>query len=166
MKINTNFLDEIIVTFFYLGKMKYAPGTFGSLGGLFILLMPEYTIWYLSIIFAILLFIISYYPIKRYEKLKGDDHSSIVIDEVIGMLLVFSNPYMILNFYWIAIGFALFRFFDILKPFPINLINQKKGAFFVVADDIVAGLLAMIILHIFQLGYRIFPFFLSFFEIL
>jgi phosphatidylglycerophosphatase A len=159
-------LDELIVTVCYLGKIKFAPGTFGSLAGLLILLLPEYMIWYTSLILAIILTIISYSPIKRFEKLNGDDHSSIVIDEVIGMLIVFSNPFMIISPVWIVIAFILFRIFDILKPYPISKLNEQKGAFFVLADDILAGAFALIILHIFQLGYRILPFFLSFLKII
>ena len=159
-------LDEIIVTVGYLGKIKYAPGTFGSLAGLLVLLLPEYMIWYSSLVLAIILSVISYPAIIRYEKIKGDDHSSIVIDEVIGMLIVFSNPFMIISPVWIFIAFILFRIFDILKPYPISILNEQKGAFFVIADDVIAGAFALIILHIFQLGYRILPFFLSFLKII
>lgn len=156
--------DEIIVTVLYLGKIKYAPGTFGSIAALTILFLPEYMIWYSSLIFALVLSIIGFNPIKRYENVKGFDHSSIVIDEVIGMLIALSNPFMILNPFWIIICFGIFRIFDILKPFPINLLNIRKGAFFVIADDIAAGFFTIVIVHIFQLGYRILPFFISFLE--
>ncbi|OQB39661.1 MAG: Phosphatidylglycerophosphatase A [candidate division CPR1 bacterium ADurb.Bin160] len=159
--INKNKIDEIIVTFFFVGKIKYAPGTFGSLAALPILFFDSFDICYYSIFFVVFLFAISLKPISRYELINGADHSSIVIDEVIGMLIIFSNPFLTLNVYWVAISFLLFRLFDILKPFPINKINDKKGALFVIADDLVAGLFSTIILQILQVGYRILPFFLK-----
>jgi phosphatidylglycerophosphatase A len=158
-------IDEIFVTVFYIGKIKFAPGTFGSMFALLVLFFPDNTLWILSFSTAILLSLLSHKSISRYEKLTGDDNSSIVIDEVIGMLIVFSNPYMIINPFWVIIAFFLFRFFDILKPYPISLINNKKGAIYVVADDVVAGLFSLVILYVFQIGYRILPFFLSYFNI-
>lgn len=157
-------IDEITVTVFFIGKIKYAPGTFGSIAALTILFLPGYMIWYSSLIFALVLSIIGFNSIKTYENVKGFDHSSIVIDEVIGMLIALSNPYLILTPFWIIISLGIFRIFDILKPFPINLLNIRKGAFFVIADDVAAGIFTLVIVHIFQLGYRILPFFISFLE--
>lgn len=161
MKKYQQITDEIIATVFYIGKIKYAPGTFGSIFALLILFLPDYSIWYWSLSIAILLSVLSYPSVDRYENLKGDDHSSIVIDEVIGMLIVFSSPYIVINIYWVIIAFLLFRFFDILKPYPISKINNKRGAFYVIADDVVAGVFSLVILHIFQISYRIMPFFLK-----
>ncbi|MBX3044664.1 MAG: phosphatidylglycerophosphatase A [Candidatus Kapabacteria bacterium] len=161
-----NITEELLVTFFYVGKIKYAPGTFGSMGGLLILFLPEYLIWQAAVILLVLLFGISINPIKRYEILKGNDHSSIVIDEVIGMMIPFANPFIIISPFWVISAFILFRIFDILKPYPINKLNEKKGAIFVLLDDVLAGVFTMVILQLLQLGYRISPFFLTFFEII
>lgn len=158
-------IDELIVTVGYIGKIKYAPGTFGSLVGLLILILPEYMIWYSALFLAFVFSILSYYSIQRYEKLKGFDNSSIVIDEVIGMLVVFSNPFMIINQIWVIIAFLLFRAFDIIKPYPISKLNNQTGAFFVIADDVIAGVFSLVILHILQLGYRILPFFMNYLKI-
>lgn len=153
--------DEILVTVFYLGKIKYAPGTFGTLFALLILFSDEINMWIYAIISIFMLIFVSIKPISRYETKNGNDHSSIVIDEVIGMLVVFSNPYLIFDTFWVIVSFILFRIFDILKPFPINKVNQRNGAWFVIADDLVAGLFSMIILQVLQVGSRILPFFVD-----
>jgi phosphatidylglycerophosphatase A len=160
--LNLKKIDELIVTVFYLGKIKKAPGTFGSAAALLILFTDSFNLWCYSLILAAILWIVSHNSIKRYEKENGSDHSSIVIDEVIGMLLVFSNPYLVINYYWVGICFLSFRVFDILKPFPINKINDQNGALFVVADDVAAGLFTLILVQFLQLGYRILPFFIKF----
>jgi phosphatidylglycerophosphatase A len=166
MKFNKELFDEILVTGIFVGKIKKAPGTFGSLLALAVLLLENHIIWYFSLIIVLFLCIISIKPIQRYEKKYGNDNSSIVIDEVIGMLLTFSNPYIIISPFWLALTFGIFRLFDILKPYPINKINDNTGAVFVIADDILAGIFTLLSIQILQLGYRILPFFLSFFEII
>lgn len=83
-----------------------------------------------------------------YEQMtKTHDSSEIVIDEVVGMLitlmLIPTTPVLYL------LGFLLFRFFDILKPFPIGLIDKKMpGGVGVMADDVAAGIISNIILHV------------------
>ncbi|MDX9790499.1 MAG: phosphatidylglycerophosphatase A [Candidatus Kapabacteria bacterium] len=154
---------ELFVSVMYLGKIKYAPGTFGSIAAFAVFLLPSHTIWYISLILAIVLTFLSLQYIGIYEKIHGDDHPSIVIDEVIGMLICFSNPYLIHNVFWLSLTLIMFRTFDILKPYPINKINQKKGAFFVIADDILAGTISLLIVQILQIGYGILPIFLLFY---
>ena len=104
---------------------------------------------------------------KIYKK---EDSKEIVIDEFIGQsipLLAIStsnelsiklitfldniSSQLSFNWFgiWILISFILFRFFDILKPFPINLIDKKiKNSFGVILDDVVAGIFATISLYI------------------
>ena len=74
------------------------------------------------------------------------DHGGIVWDEFVGfwitMILV---P---LTWYWLLAGFVLFRMFDILKPFPIGLLDKKvQGGFGIMLDDVIAGLYACAVLH-------------------
>lgn len=154
--------DELFVTLFYLGKVKYAPGTFGSLTALLVLFLPVYSIWYVSLFLSIILFISAYKPVKRYENKFGSDHQSIIIDEVIGMLICLSNPLLNINFEWIALSFVVFRLMDILKPFPLSWINKKEGAFFAIFDDFVAGVFTLVIVHILQLGIGIYTFYNQF----
>ena len=75
------------------------------------------------------------------------DHPGIVWDEVVGYLLVMvAVPRTIL---FVVLGFILFRFFDILKPWPIRIIDQKvHGGFGIMVDDVVAAVFAAIVLQI------------------
>lgn len=82
------------------------------------------------------------------QRLWGLDDRKIVIDEFVGCLIaLFALP---LTIGFVAGGFLLFRFFDILKPFPISVIDKRfKTGFGVMADDIVSGVMANIILQAF-----------------
>lgn len=138
-----------------LGLIPFAPGTFGSLAALPALLIPSYIRPQVILLLALFLTLASIKPIRKIERAGLDDPPFIVIDETIGMLIVLATPFIDMNFVWAAIGFALFRFFDIVKPFPINRINNQQGAFWVIADDILAGIFAWIVLHVFHAGYLI-----------
>ena len=168
-----NKIGKTILTMFGIGYFKYAPGTvasfttclifysLASIDGINQIIFPY-------IIFLIIIFIYSTILIdKIYKK---EDSKEIVIDEFIGQsipLLAIStsnelsiklitfldniSSQLSFNWFgiWILISFILFRFFDILKPFPINLIDKKiKNSFGVILDDIVAGIFATISLYI------------------
>ena len=85
---------------------------------------------------------------KATDILKVHDHGGIVWDEIGGMLITFVFiPYAQISYVDLLLGFALFRFFDILKPFPIRIIDQKvSGGFGIMLDDVLAGLFAALIL--------------------
>ena len=168
-----NKIGKTILTMFGIGYFKYAPGTVAS----FITCLIFYSLASIDginqiifpyIIFLIIIFIYSTILIdKIYKK---EDSKEIVIDEFIGqsiplLAISTSNELSIklitfldnissqLGFNWfeisILISFILFRFFDILKPFPIYLIDKKiKNSFGVILDDIVAGIFATISLYI------------------
>ena len=143
-----NTIIEFLVTGLYFGKIKYMPGTFGTIIGVLIFQLISNNTLFDNISFLIILFFIALlmlnYCYKKNIFLDTDD-KSIVIDEIFGYLvfmIFFENT--IFN---IIIGFILFRFFDIFKPFPIYLIDKRiKNSFGVMLDDIVAGLFAGIIL--------------------
>jgi phosphatidylglycerophosphatase A len=75
------------------------------------------------------------------------DHPGMCIDEVVGYLVtMFGAPH---GFRWIVLGFIAFRIFDIWKPWPIHIIDQKvKGGFGMILDDILAGIYSILVLHI------------------
>ena len=75
-----------------------------------------------------------------------DDHGGIVIDEVAGFAItMWALPF---DWVWLLAGFCLFRLLDIVKPWPVRLFDQHvSGGLGVMADDIVAGLLACCLLH-------------------
>ena len=157
---------KALLTMFGIGYFKYAPGTIAS----FITCLTFYLLWSLFgirnlffpfMFFTIIIFIYSTILIDKFYE--GDDEKEIVIDEFIGQsipLLSMININLKLKLIttpftdypteaWIFLSFVLFRFFDILKPFPINLIDKKiKNGFGVILDDIVAGIFAAISIYI------------------
>jgi phosphatidylglycerophosphatase A len=131
----------------FVGNLPLAPGTFGSLLGLpvcfFLTKLPAAV----SAIF-IGLFTIAAVGIAGQAEtmLTARDPGSIVIDEVAGQLVaLFGLPF---NFPVVAGGFLVFRCLDIVKPFPIRWLERRlSGGFGIVADDILAGLAANLIIR-------------------
>nr|MDA3897342.1 phosphatidylglycerophosphatase A [Desulfobacteraceae bacterium] len=90
---------------------------------------------------------------KAEKSLKTKDPGCIVIDEIAGMGMTFLaidfNPYLAIG------GFLVFRFFDILKPFPVNYLEKRfTGGTGVVLDDVVAGIMSNIVLQVVLLVLR------------
>mgnify|MGYP001035295090 FL=1 len=139
-----NRISQLISTFFYLGKAKYAPGTIASLVTFFIWysFMPENILFRLLIFFC--LSIIGFFSVKNSLICYNDkDPQEIVIDEVIGMSLplIFLTDLVIMS-----IAFILFRVFDILKPSIIYYSQFYDGAYGIILDDLLAGFCVSIIL--------------------
>ena len=134
---------RFVATFFYLGKLPFAPGSWGSLGALLLwLILPVTFSVHLSVI--IILFVLGVYSSSRMVKYLDDhDPSEVVIDEVVGMgISLFMLPHS-LGLYFLA--FILFRVFDILKPSFIYRIQNLSGGWGIMLDDVLAGLLTFII---------------------
>ena len=147
-------ISKIFVTIFYLGYSKIIPGTIGSFISFIIIYLAYISLnkIYLYILF-IIFFILSLFLINFYQKtIKKIDSSEIIIDEFLGVFIIFLffDYYSKINIYFFFfIGFLLFRFFDIYKPFPINWIDKKiKNSFGVIFDDIVAGIYSSVCLII------------------
>ena len=134
---------RFVATFFYLGKLPFAPGSWGSLGALLLwLLLPVIFSVQLSVI--IILFVLGVYSSSRIAKYLDDhDPSEVVIDEVVGMgISLFMLPH---NFWLYLLSFILFRVFDILKPSFIYRIQNLPGGWGIMLDDVLAGLLTFTI---------------------
>lgn len=129
------------------GLVPMMPGTFGSLAALPILLAMSFFSLEVFIFITVVSFLVGIYLCgKTARDLKMHDHGSIVWDEVAGMMVTFIaiplNPLSLL------LGFLLFRFFDILKPWPISVFDRRvHGGFGIMIDDIVAGAIACACLH-------------------
>jgi phosphatidylglycerophosphatase A len=142
-------LAIVIATAGGAGFAPKAPGTAGSVVGVAIYLLIERTggsAYYLHVI--IFFFIVGIWASSRAEHLWGRDAQRIVIDEVIGQMITFgmaAGRYQ-LSAFFVVLGFALFRLFDIVKPFPIRHLERFKGGFGVVLDDAGAGLFALAVL--------------------
>ena len=126
--------------------MPAAPGTWGSLAGLFLcLLLHANTILYIAV-FIILFFAGIYVSGKVAEEEKDNDPSIVVIDEFACVFVVFFH--IPLKLFLILIGFALYRLFDIIKPPPARQLENIKGGAGIMLDDLAAAIYANLILHI------------------
>ena len=143
-----------ICTVFGLGNLTKIPGTLGSIAGVFLgfILLSFYPIQLVAVFFIFLL-ALSLYAIKIYQKQVGkSDKSEIIIDEVLGQILVLM--FIELEFLQFFCAFLLFRFFDILKIFPANIIDKKYSNHYgVICDDIIAAIQALIVIFIFKFAY-------------
>lgn len=140
-----NFLIKVLSTFFYLGYLPLAPGTFGSLAGILLFYLTKDNLFNYSL-FTCALLILGFLVAGRQERiLKTKDAKCIVIDEVGGMLL--SLAFLPYDIKLVALGFLLFRILDTLKPYPASRIQDLKGSLGIMGDDIVAGLYTNIMLQ-------------------
>jgi len=150
-----NKFNLIFLTFFMLGKIKYAPGTLASLITCFLFIFLI-NIINITIIFLItlILFLYSFVAINySFEAFKSDDPQEIVIDEVVGQMLpllalpIYETLYPLPAIYYYISAFLLFRLFDIWKPFPVNYVDENvSGSLGIMLDDIVAGIYSIIFL--------------------
>jgi phosphatidylglycerophosphatase A len=138
----------LIATGFYSGYLPKAPGTWGSFVGLllFFLLHTLSLEIYLAVVAGI--FVVGTFAAGEAEKIMDHkDPGLVVIDEIVGILItMIAIPATPLA---MALGFVLFRIFDIFKPFPISFVDQRfHGGLGIMLDDIVAGIYSLVILQV------------------
>lgn len=137
---------------FGAGCAPKAPGTFGTLVAIpMYWLLQGLSLWlYLSM--AVLLFVLGIWLCGRTARDLGvHDHSGIVWDEIVGYLVVMTAAPT--GWLWMIVGFGLFRLFDILKPWPINIIDEGiGGGFGIMLDDLLAGVYACVVLQMLALN--------------
>jgi len=138
----------LIATWFGVGLVPFAPGTWGSLAAL-PFAAGAYSLGLVFSCLALLLIFLISIPVSGSASkiMKREDPSPVVIDEVAGIFVtLFLIP---LSWTGIVAGFILFRIFDIIKPFPVGFIDKKiKGGAGIVLDDIMAGVYANVCLRI------------------
>jgi len=137
-----------LATLFGIGYSRYAPGTIGSIPPLIFLLLPEDYFYPITLVILAISILISY---KQVEKIESDGHSDpgfVVVDEFVGMSIVLLMPFFPKSIFWVILSFAIFRFFDTFKPFPIDELNSREGAFFVFADDVLAAIFTSLTIYI------------------
>tara|TARA_B100000780_G_scaffold108147_1_gene75629 strand:+ start:102 stop:605 length:504 start_codon:yes stop_codon:yes gene_type:complete len=155
--------NSLFVTMFGLGKIKLMPGTFGSLATtifLFYLFHKINISSNLILIGWIIIFIYSFYAVSVHTKNSKDkDPGEIIIDEFLGQSIPIylyeishgtakeSDEAII----YYLVFFILFRYFDIMKPFPVSFFDKNfKNSFGVIMDDICAGLYVVLTLVCFM----------------
>ena len=151
---NLKNIFHFIAVGFGSGLINIAPGTWGSIVTLILFTIAETFIndllYLLAIVFSFLIvFLISCLVASNDADIKDD--SRIVSDEMGGMLLTLYSISLISDeIFGYLIGFTLFRFFDIVKPWPISFVDQNlKNGFGVFLDDLIAGFLSFLIFFCF-----------------
>jgi len=156
--------NSLLVTMFGLGKIKFMPGTFGSLATTILLFYLFHTLNVSSntiLIGWIIIFIYSFYAVSTHTKgNENKDPGEIIIDEFLGQSIPIylyeishgttkeSNEAII----YYTLFFVLFRYFDIMKPFPVSFFDKNfKNSFGVIMDDISAGLYVVLTLVCFMI---------------
>ena len=161
---NLNKISHLIVTFFGVGLLPMAPGTWGSIAAfilfcLFVYVQLSYFLFFLMFLGLTVVAIIACNLATKelFEK----DQKTIVIDEVAGAWLSFLflplfgvydfalDQWEKESFIAAIILIIFFRFFDILKPFPVSYFDKNfKNYFGIIMDDIMAGLYSMILIYL------------------
>lgn len=139
----------LIATFFNIGRMPLAPGTWASMVTMltYYIINPYLESFWAKIISLIIIFLIGI-PAAGYAEryFKKKDPGQCVIDEVAGqMVCLIFIPY---SFAYYLAAFFIFRFFDIIKPFPIRYIERIPRGFGIMVDDIIAGLYTVSLLKL------------------
>jgi phosphatidylglycerophosphatase A len=143
---------RVLATWFGCGLAPWLPGTAGTLGAIplvwFFLRMGQMQYLYASFAFAVFAILVS--QLYEIEVAGAHDTPELVIDEVAGFLVTMA--WLPFDWRWVGLGFVLFRFFDMLKPFPISWVDRRiEGGVGAVADDLLAGIVSNIILqYLFQ----------------
>lgn len=152
MKVNKfcKFVLDFFTSFFCVGHVPFAPGTFASLvTALLLFFLPTILAPYFLVGCAILFFVGVFISEKVALICRKRDPSNIVIDEVLGMSISLFLAPKIWWFYGLA--FLLFRFFDITKFFGIAKIEKISWGWGIMLDDLVAGLLTLGVVSIIRL---------------
>ena len=139
-------VDGLIATWFGIGLIPIAPGTWGSLAAVIVgaAIVSTVGTGLVLLPLAAAFFVIGARASERYAaRLHSEDPASVVIDEVVGQWLVLAFLPPDLLFY--VFGFLLFRVFDIFKPWPVSWAEDRfSGGWGIMADDVIAALYALL----------------------
>jgi phosphatidylglycerophosphatase A len=141
-------LPVVIGTGFGAGFWPWGPGTAGSVvaTALWFALhsvLPPAVLQTVTAALIVVFTIVGTWATRRLMPFWGDDPSRVVVDEMVGVWVAL----LVADDLWTAVAaLLLFRFFDIVKPLGIRALDQRHGAFWVMADDLLAGLYAALVL--------------------
>ena len=159
----------------FVGYAPFASGTFGSVVGMLIFLIPGFSDFRILSIAIIVFFIVGVYISEIMVKRYGDDPAQVVIDEIVGLWFTYFIGYLVFEFFiqfktydptqgflrkviFALVGFFIFRIFDIVKLQPAKYFDELNNGYGIMMDDIIAGFYSGIISAITThfLWYRIF----------
>jgi phosphatidylglycerophosphatase A len=142
---------KLFATFFYVGYLPKAPGTWASLAALPLIVFMRNNLAY-GVVMIGLFLLGRYVAAKMARELNHEDPKEIVIDEVVGMM--FTMLLIPINIKSLLLGFFLFRLFDITKPWIIRKVERFTNGYGIMLDDMVAGVFANIILRCLIVGVK------------
>lgn len=136
----------IAIATFGVGFLPLIPGTFGSLVGVGIFL-PLSSSFVVVLLTVLVVTFAGFWAASRTEELSGrKDPGKVVVDEVAGqMIALLPLTLFSVSTSAVIVSFILFRFFDIVKPYPAGRLEALKGGFGIMCDDLVAGAYAAVI---------------------
>ena len=143
----------MIGTGFGAGFWPWGPGTAGSVvaTALWFLLhavLPLAVLQAVTVVLILLFTLLGTWATQRLMPFWGDDPSRVVVDEMVGVWVAL----LVADDAWPALlALLLFRFFDIVKPLGIRALDRRRGAFWVMADDLLAGLYAAVLILLLQI---------------
>lgn len=143
-------LPVIIGTGFGSGFWPWGPGTAGAIVATAAWFGLSHLLTGSQLVVAVAVLIVVFTALGTWATHKlmpywGDDPSRVVVDEMVGVWM----PLLLADDWWSAlIALVLFRFFDIVKPLGIRALDRRHGAFWVMADDLLAGIYSAIVLYI------------------
>jgi len=137
-----------LATVLGIGRIPFAPGTFGSIPGVLLALWLHHLgLWWLELAVIIVTFAVGTWAAGVAERhFQLTDPGPVVIDEVLGMLVTVA--FMPVNITGAIVGFFVFRAFDIVKPFPARNLERLHGGLGIMADDFAAGVWGQIVMRL------------------
>ena len=144
----------LITTGLGTGLFPYGPGTMGALFAVFVWYMTTfffgYATWMTITLLLVLVFtFVGAWSSSIAERYWGEDPSRVVIDEVVGQWIALLAVPAAFSWWHVLAAFILFRLFDIIKPLGVRKMEQIKGGWGIMADDILAGCYSALILFLF-----------------
>jgi phosphatidylglycerophosphatase A len=152
---------RIFSTCFYVGYIPGPAGTYGSLLAVAFLyyFIDKTQLWFINqnvhlFLFGFAIFVFAGFWLcgDTLNNFGKDDPQVVIIDEIAGQTITFL--FMPLSIPVLLLGFILFRFFDIVKPYPIHLFEHLDDGVGIMMDDAVAGIMSCICLNLLLVGYR------------
>jgi phosphatidylglycerophosphatase A len=148
-----NFFEKFIGSGFYTGYIPFASGTFGSIAALIIYWIPGFENPIIMFIAIIVFAAYGIYVGNKFDKKYGKDPAECTVDEVVGqwIALLFVPKTIILS----TVVFFMWRFFDIVKPFPARKLEYLPGGLGIMIDDVVSAFYSLILIHLVLIIFKI-----------
>lgn len=147
------FYHQLIATGCGVGFFPYGPGTMGALFAIVVwyllsLLVSMPSLIGITLALVVLFTFLGAWSATVSERYWGEDPSRVVIDEVVGQWIVLLAIPTNFQLWHVVVALALFRFFDIVKPLGVRKMENFKGGWGIMADDILAGVYGFIVLQL------------------